>query len=82
MNNGASAWVRRVDEAELRGYAEEKQESCVGMQSRRRRTAWVHSATEVQVCTPSKSTRRDSIYECVASVAIRGTIVSLGAYLQ
>jgi len=54
----------------------------MGTQSRRRRTVWVRSATDVQVRMHSKSTRRSSIYECVGSVSVRGAIVSLGAYLQ
>ena len=65
---------------QVRGYAKLKKEQCVGTQSRRRHSAWVRSATEVQVRTQSKNTRRDSIYECVAAVAVRGAIVSLGAY--
>ncbi len=91
MFNGASAWVRRAETGELRGYAEQKKGNCVGTQRRRRviawvrrsrriKVAWVRSATVVQVCTHSKSTRRNSLSECVTTVAVRGAIVYLGAY--
>ena len=65
--NGTGAWVRRAETGKLRGYAEQKKGYCVGTQSRRRRTAWVRSATEVQVRTHSK---------------VRGAIVSMSAWLQ
>ena len=80
MFNGASAWVRRAETSELRGYAEQKKGNCVGTQSRNRRTAWVRRAAVVQVRTHSKSTRRDSLSECVITVAVRGATVYLGAY--
>ena len=82
MFNRRAAWVHRAEIRELRRYTEHKKGYCVGTQSRRRRAAWVRSATKVQVRTHSKSTWRDSIYECMAIVAVRGAIVSLGAYLQ
>ena len=80
MFNGASAWVHRAEEGELRGNAEQKKGDCVGMQSRNRKTAWVRRAAVVQVRTHRKSTRRDSVFGCVPNVAVRGAIVHLGAY--
>ena len=77
----------------VRGYADNKKEKCVGTQSRRRHSAWVRSATEVQVRRYKESTwrfrshrcvgtRRDSICGCVATVVVRDAIVSVGACLQ
>ena len=65
----------------------------MGTQSRRRRTALVHSATEVQVHTHSKSVWRDIIYECVGmrrdsitgcmpTVKVRGAILSMSAWVH
>ena len=80
MFNGASAWVRRAEEGELRRYAEQGKGDCVGTQSRNRRTAWVRRAAVVQVRAYCGSTRRDSPFGCVPTVAVRGAIVHLGAY--
>ncbi len=80
MFNGASAWVRRAEEGELRSYVEQTKGDCAGTQSRNRRTAWVHRAVVVQVRAYCNSTRRDSSFGCVPTVAVRGAIFHLGAY--
>ena len=80
MFNGASAWVRRAEEGEMRRYAEQKKRDCVGTQSRNRRTAWVRRAAVVQVRAYCNSTRRGSPFGCVPTMAVHGAIVHLGAY--
>ena len=64
----------------MRGYAGATKAQCMGTQRRRRRSAWVRRAVVVQVRTHSKRTRRDSIFGCVPTVAVRGARVHLGAY--
>ena len=93
MINGASAGVRIAEEGAVRGYAQQKKAQCVGTQSRRRRSAWVRSATEVQVRRHSESTRRyrsrrcvdtrrDRSRRCGATVEVRDAIEASGAELQ
>ena len=72
--NRRTAWVRSAETGDLRGYAEQKQETCVGTQSRRRRAASVRRATKVQVRPHSKSTRRDNVSGCVPTVTVHSVI--------
>ena len=85
MFNGTGVWVRRAETGDLRGYAEQKQEICVGTQSRNTRSAWVRRAEtgalrryaeqkKVLVCMYSKSTWRDSVSGCVPAVTVRSAV--------
>ena len=72
--NRRATWVRRAETEDLRGYAEEKQNICVGTQSKNRRPVWVRRATKVQVRTHSNCMRRDSISGCVPTVIVRNVV--------
>ena len=76
--NRRTAWVRSAKTGDLRRYAEQKQETCVGTQSRNRRPASVRRAEEGELRGYAERLR----FRCVRIVKVRGAIVFLGASLQ
>ena len=76
--NRRTAWVRSAKTGDLRRDAVQKQEICVGTQSRRRIPASVRRAEEEDLRGYAERLR----FRCVPAVTVRGVIVSLGASLQ
>ena len=63
---------------QVRGYAEQKKEQCVGTHSRRRSSAWVHRAEEGAVRGYAARQR----FRCVRTVKVRSASEAEGAWVR